>query len=103
MVCCATPLCGSELTAGDSFPETRKRIGGVARPSKRRRGSSAWQIYFRALLNSSRNPSSASIAARRRSSGGIVRSCDLVGRPGKVTRSCNARISRSRIAGVIHR
>ena len=60
----------------------------------------AWQIYFRALLNSSRNPSSASIAARRRSSGGIVRSCDLVGRPGNATRSCITRISRSLIAGV---
>jgi len=62
----------------------------------------AWQIYFGALLNSSRNPSSASIAARRRSSGGIVRSCDLVGRPGKATLSRNARISRSRMPGVFH-
>jgi hypothetical protein len=41
----------------------------------------------------SRNASSACNAARRCSSNGIVRSSDLVGRPGKATLSCGNLLS----------
>jgi hypothetical protein len=94
----ARGLAGKPENASVESPGPANGAGTAEECRSAKKGS--WQIYFGALLNSTSNSSSASIAARRCSSNGILRSSDLVGRRGKATRSCNARISRSRMPGV---